>query len=257
MYYFAVMNVVIIGTGNVAAVLSKMIRSTPHRLMQIAGRDISKSKLLAASAGVEASTFDNIYPGADMYIIAVADTALPEIAKTFHCKGIVVHTAGAVSKEILANVSDGYGVLYPLQSLRANLADIPHVPFLIDGNTEETIAKIAVFAKTISSQVSVANDDERMKLHIAAVFVNNFINYLLTITNDFCKKEKTDFSLLYPLLAETITRLKMFSPAVMQTGPAIRNDKLTIHRHLQWLSNYPEMSELYEFFTERIRGYWR
>ena len=72
------MNVVIIGTGNVAAVLSKMIRSTPHRLMQIAGRDISKSKLLAASAGVEASTFDNIYPGADMYIIAVADTACPK-----------------------------------------------------------------------------------------------------------------------------------------------------------------------------------
>lgn len=256
MHYFAVMNVVIIGTGNVAAVLSRMIKSTSHRLMQIAGRDILKTKLLAASAGTEACTLDRVYTDADFYIIAVSDTALPEVTKNFCTKGTVVHTAGAVSKEILADVSGEYGVLYPLQSLRKNLEHIPPVPFLVDGNTNQTIAKITRFANSISDRVSVANDDERMHLHIAAVFVNNFTNYLLTITSDFCKKEKLDFSLLYPLLEETVSRLKVYSPAEMQTGPAVRNDSTTINRHLQLLNNYPGMSELYKLFTERIRGYW-
>lgn len=256
MYYFAGMNVVIIGTGNVATVLSKMIVSTSHRLLQIAGRDISKTKLLAASAGAEACTLDGVYADADMYIIAVADTALPEITKHFKFKGMAVHTAGALSKEILANVSAEYGVLYPLQSLKARVDDIPPVPFLVDGNNEETITKITAFANAISSQVAVADDDRRLKLHTAAIFVNNFTNYLFTIAHDFCKKEGIDFSLLHPLMEETVNRLKVYSPTEMQTGPAVRNDISTINRHLLLLGNYPEMQKLYTILTESIRNYW-
>jgi predicted short-subunit dehydrogenase-like oxidoreductase (DUF2520 family) len=255
MHYFAVMNVVIIGTGNVAAVVSTMINATQHKLLQVAGRDILKAKALASSAGAEASSLDNIHTGADLYIIAVADAALPEVAQKLHVAGVVAHTAGAVTKDILAGTSAEYGVLYPLQSLKVNLNDQAPVPFLIDGNNQETIAKIAAFAGSLSHQVAMADDDKRLKLHTAAVFVNNFTNYLFTVASDFCKREGLDFSLLFPLMEETVRRLRMHDPADVQTGPAIRNDLSTISRHLQVLENYPEMSELYGMLTEGIRRY--
>ncbi|MBN8859757.1 MAG: DUF2520 domain-containing protein [Sphingobacteriales bacterium] len=256
MHYFAVMNVVIIGTGNVAAVISTMIKATQHKLLQVAGRNILKAEALASSAGAEASSLDSVRTDADLYIIAVADTALPEIAQKLHVAGVVAHTAGAVTKDILANASAEYGVLYPLQSLKANLNDLPPVPFLIDGNNNKAITKITAFAGSVSHQVAIADDGKRLKLHTAAVFVNNFTNYLFAVTSDFCKKEGVDFSLLFPLMEETVRRLRTHDPADVQTGPAIRNDLLTISRHLQVLANYPLMSELYSLFTERIRGYW-
>lgn len=255
MHYFAVMNVVIIGTGNVAAVISVMIRATQHKLLQVAGRDILKAGKLAFSAGAEASFLDRVRTDAELYIIAVADTALPEVAQKLHVAGVVVHTAGAVTKDVLAGTSAEYGVLYPLQSLRANLNDLPPVPFLIDGNSEKSIAKIAAFAGSLGHQVAVADDDKRLKLHTAAVFVNNFSNYLFTVASDFCKREGLDFSLLFPLIEETVCRLRIHDPADVQTGPAIRNDLSTISRHLQVLNNYPEMSELYAMLTEGIRRY--
>ena len=255
MHYFAVMNVVIIGTGNVAAVVSAMIRATQHKLLQIAGRDILKAEAMAVSAGTTASSLDNMRTDADLYIIAVADKALPEVAQKLHVAGVVAHTAGAVAKEILAGASKEYGVLYPLQSLSANQDRLPPVPFLVDGNNDKAVAKIAAFAGSISRQVAIADDEKRLKLHTAAVFVNNFTNYLFTIASDFCKKEGLDFSLLLPLMEETVSRLQTHDPAEVQTGPAIRNDLPTISRHLQVLENYPEMSELYGMLTEGIRRY--
>jgi hypothetical protein len=52
----------------------------------------------------------------------------------------------------LQNVSERFGVLYPLQSLRKESKHIPDIPLLIDGNTEETIQIIQTFAKTISKK---------------------------------------------------------------------------------------------------------
>lgn len=256
MHYFAVMNIVVIGTGNVAAAVSTMIKATQHRLLQVAGRNILKAEALASSAGAEAASPDSIRTDADLYIIAVADAALPEVAQKLHVAGTVVHTAGAVTKDILAGASAEYGVFYPLQSLRANLNDLPPVPFLIDGNNDEAVAKIAAFAGSVSHQVAMADDNKRLKLHTAAVFVNNFTNYLFTVTSDFCEKEGVDFSLLFPLMEETVHRLRTHDPADVQTGPAIRNDLLTISRHLQVLAGYPGMSELYSLFTESIHDYW-
>jgi hypothetical protein len=38
----------------------------------------------------------------------------------------------------------------------------------------------------------------------------------------------------------------------MQTGPAIRNDKKVIKKHLKLLENNPEYYKLYKFVSESI-----
>ena len=51
-----------------------------------------------------------------------------------------------------------------------------NIPILIDGNSAETTAMLRQFAESWSGNVKVANDEERLKLHVAAVVACNFSN---------------------------------------------------------------------------------
>ncbi|MEJ7682199.1 MAG: DUF2520 domain-containing protein [Segetibacter sp.] len=146
---------------------------------------------------------------ADIYIIAVSDTAISAIASQLKLKSkVVVHTAASVSKDVLAICSENFGVIYPLQTLVKEMSWPSSIPVLIDGNNETTKKDLIRFSLDWSDRVVTASDDERLKLHVAAVFVSNFPNYLLTIAERYCKEEQLKFNLLYPLIEETIERLK-------------------------------------------------
>ncbi|MEI9934279.1 MAG: DUF2520 domain-containing protein [Ferruginibacter sp.] len=185
-------------------------------------------------------------------MFAISDNALYELDEFNFGNKIALHTAGSVSIDVLKNISANYGVLYPLQSLRKERVTIPEIPLLINGNTEDTISEIENFAKTISPLVSITTDKQREKLHLAAVIVNNFANHLFTMTEDYCIKEKLDFNMLFPLINETAQRLHYYSPAEMQTGPAIRKDTITIDKHLKLLSDFPELKYIYTKLSESI-----
>jgi hypothetical protein len=75
---------------------------------------------------------------------------------------------------------------------------------------------------------------------------------LYTLAESFCSNENITFDILLPLIEETAKRLKINSPAQMQTGPAIRKDLTTIKKHLESLENYPEQKEIYTKITEGI-----
>jgi predicted short-subunit dehydrogenase-like oxidoreductase (DUF2520 family) len=101
--------------------------------------------------------------------------------------------------------------------------------------------------------VIVADDKERLKLHVAAVIVSNFSNHLYKLAEDYCKKEGLDFKQLLPLIEETAQRLKTISPSNSQTGPAIRHDRATIEQHLNLLEKYPQLKKIYEVMTQSIQ----
>lgn len=248
------MKVVIIGTGNVAAILGKKILDAGHEIIQVVGRNFEEANLLASqlqTTAVYNTRYINLY--ADIYIIAVSDTSIHSVADQLKLKDkIVVHTAAAVPKDVLSGCSENFGVLYPLQSLVKEMPSTPSIPALVDGNNETTIKALIKFSSDWAEHVQVANDEERLKLHVAAVFVNNFTNYIFSITEQYCKQEQLKFNLLHPLIEETITRLKFNSPSVVQTGPAVREDFLTIEKHKQILQNHPELQNLYSFLTDKI-----
>ena len=153
----------------------------------------------------------------------------------------------------MQNISTNYGVLYPLQSLRKEIPDTVAIPLLVDGNSEKATRQVEDFALTISPIVSRANDEQRLKLHVAAIIANNFTNHLFSLTEEFCKNEKVDFKLLLPIINETARRLIDHAPAEVQTGPAIRNDISTIDKHLALLANYPKLKNIYQLLTDSIR----
>jgi len=248
------MQVVIIGSGNVASVLGRLCKQNGHQVLQVISRNAQHAKLLAEELGSEHADYEGeTNKQAELYLVAVADTALFDLNKNFSLGNkLIVHTAGSVSKVVLQNVSVNYGVLYPLQSLRKEMQYAHDIPLLVDGNTEETTTLIADFAATLSSNVSKANDEQRLKLHVAAVVVSNFTNHLYALAEDFCKKEGVDFALLAPLILETAARVQSYSPAAVQTGPAVRNDIFTIDKHLRILSDHPKLKYIYIKLTDSI-----
>lgn len=248
------MKVALVGSGNVATVLGRLIIRNKHEVIQVISRDTKNAKKLALELDASFCDFDgkpNI--DAELFIIAIADQALENFF-TRHGLGnrTVVHTAGSSPMDVLKKLSTHYGVLYPLQSLRKEMDNIPPIPFLVDGSSEPTLKFIEEFARTISPSVMRTNDEERLKLHAAAVVVSNFTNHLYSIAEDFCKKEKVSFDLLIPLILETANRLKFSSPSQVQTGPAVRKDIITMDKHLRLFTAHPKLRTTYLRLTDSI-----
>ena len=252
------MDIVILGSGNVAAVLGRKFKAAGHTILQIVSRNASVASQLAYEWDTESTNYSSIINrNADVYIIAVSDDAIDDVVADLQLpRKVVAHTAASVSKEVLKNVSDHYGVFYPLQTLHKEDPDLPEAPIFFDGSDEITRKKLEALANSISPKhVSRASDDARLKLHVAAVFVNNFSNHLYALAESYCKKEGIDFKELLPLIEETASRLKDNSPAKTQTGPAVRHDEETIQKHLELLNDHPQLKSIYQLMTKSIQQY--
>ena len=248
-------SVIIVGSGNVAVSFCKMIlQSNSLLLTAIVARNKLEGNKLAADFGTSYFSIEtNVLPEADVMIIAVSDANITQAAAlNINDKCILVHTAGAVSMQVLAPFARHFGVLYPLQSLNKNDKESHDTPILYDGSDANTIKRLAIIAKELSPQSFLVSDEERSKYHLSAVFVNNFINHLFTVVYDYCKKNELDFSLLLPLIKATAQKVSDASPETLQTGPAIRNDKVTIQRHLNLLEGEEQMKKIYQLLTESI-----
>jgi predicted short-subunit dehydrogenase-like oxidoreductase (DUF2520 family) len=249
------MQIVILGTGNAATVFARLMQSKGHSIMQVWGRNFVKAEILAKKVNAEAvGELTAITKNADIYIIAVADKAVEEVASQLKVHDqLVLHTTASLSKHVLQPISRKYGVLYPLQSLRKEMdIEIP-IPFLVDGCNEAVTIEVEQFALSLSSTVKRADDEQRVKLHVAAVFACNFSNYMYLQSAGFCEEEGLDFNLLQPLIEETATRLREFKPSEVFTGPAVRGDRATINKHLSLLEGYPEQHALYKMISEKIK----
>jgi len=252
------MKVVILGTGNVATVVGKKILETGHEVIQVVGRNFGKADELASQLRCQ-SIYNPRYISlqGDIYIIAVSDKAISAVASQLKLRDkVVVHTAAAVSKNVLAISSENFGVIYPIQTLVKETNVLPPIPVLVDANNEQTKKTLTAFASDWAENVRDANDEERIKQHVAAIIANNFTNYLFSAVEQYCKKEQLKFTVLIPLLEETVRRLKYQSPSSVQTGPARREDFETIEKHKKVLEGHPEISDLYNFFTNSIINFY-
>lgn len=252
------MDIVIIGSGNVAAVLGRKFNAAGHKIVQVYSRKASAASELAYEWDTESTNYKIlINKNADVYLIAVSDDAINDVVNELKIPGkVVAHTAASVPKEVLKTVTDHYGVFYPLQSLRKEMEALPDIPVFYDGIDEKTKKTLEQLAHSIAAEkVLLAGDDARLRLHIAAVVVSNFTNHLYVLAEEYCRKEGLDFKQLLPLIEETATRLKDKSPKELQTGPAMRHDSESIHKHLELLKEHTQLKNLYVLLTESIQQF--
>ncbi len=248
------MKVAVIGSGNVATTLARLIHKQGHLVQHVASRQVQNAQQLANEFNATYSDYTGVNEVvSDLFIIAIPDNAIGDCISHFHTGNrVLVHTAGSVSKDILGSAADHYGVLYPLQSLRKEMPYIPGIPFLVDGNSQEVTAFLIQFAGSLGDRVEACGDQDRLNLHVAAVIVSNFTNHLYALAENFCGKENINFDLLKPLILETAQRIQLVSPMEVQTGPAVRKDIQTLDKHLKLLQDHPKLKYLYLKLTDSI-----
>ena len=244
--------VVIIGSGNVAQHLIKAFsESSEIDLVQAFARNKESLSPLLISKKITSDFFE--LKDADIYVIAVADAAIKWVSEQFTFENkLVIHTSGSVAMTEI-NSKNRTGVLYPVQSFSKNKAvNFKMIPIGIEAENESDLKTIETVAKSISDTVFEIHSEQRKALHVAAVFVNNFVNHLYTIGNEICMENQIPFEILKPLIQETATKINTISPDAAQTGPAIRKDTNTINSHLAFLSQENQKT-IYKILTQSIQ----
>ncbi len=250
-------SVVMIGAGNVATHLGQQLYKQGISVAQVFSRNLDKATRLAQQIEAEPiNDLRRVQLGADIYLIAVHDSAIAEVAAQLPKQPLfVVHTSGATPATVFAAHYQRYGVFYPLQTFSANQpVDFHQIPICIYATDESDLALLQTLAQRLSQQVHTIDDHQRAILHVAAVFVNNFTNYLFHIGYDILQQEELPFDLLRPLIQETAQKVQQQAPVAMQTGPAIRHDDLTIVRHMDYLQRFPTYQMLYKIITKSIQN---
>jgi predicted short-subunit dehydrogenase-like oxidoreductase (DUF2520 family) len=250
------MRIVLLGTGNLATRLGIALHARNAEIVQVYGRTASKASHLTKLLGcAHTSSGRKINAEADIYVLTVSDEAIKEVLSGLSINNqLVVHTAGSVSMDVLAPFSKNIGVIYPLQTLSKNKEiDFENIPICIEANTLANLEKLKELASLLSEQVVTIDSTKRRQLHLAAVFVCNFVNHFYTIGEKLLEEAQLDFDLLKPIILETANKAMQFSPLNVQTGPAIRDDIHIMEQHLKMLAQHPEWQKLYELVSKDIR----
>ena len=245
-------NVVLLGAGNVGTHLYRALHKANNiRLVQWYNR--SSEGLNEANNQVNMTNDLNCIAEADLYLVAVSDSALPEISQAIgQRKGVIAHTAGSISMNEL-NDHENHGVFYPLQTFsKQKQLDFSQIPLCLEANNEENLALLNKVASALGGPIHLIDSVQRKALHIAAVFVNNFVNHLYTIGSELCEEQQLPFDVLLPLIQETANKINSLAPQEAQTGPAKRGDKIILNEHLKQLNN-PKQREIYTLLSAAIQ----
>ena len=141
---------------------------------------------------------------------------------------------------------------YPLQTFSKNTEiNFKTIPICIEAEEENDLKLLQKLGESISKKVVNISSNERAQIHLAAVFVNNFVNELYHISEDILKEKGLDFELLKPLISETAKKIEMLSPAKSQTGPAKRGDTATIEKHKSMIKHKLQ-KKVYKSLTKSI-----
>lgn len=247
------MNITIVGTGNLAWNLAKTFYNEGIEIKKIIARDTLKAKYLANEIGCEFGNIENEKNNQTAYFLCVSDNSIEQVASKFN-NNFLVHCSGATNIDVLAKHTSNYGVFYPLYSFpKHQLANFEHIPIFLEASNNRNLNVLEHFAQKISPKVYFINSKQRLIVHLSAVFSNNFVNHLFSITNKILNDYKIDFEVLLPIIQKTLSIENIKNALENQTGPAIRKDFSTIEKHLETLKFYnKDFEKVYKTITDSI-----
>ncbi|MGL4631974.1 MAG: Rossmann-like and DUF2520 domain-containing protein [Leadbetterella sp.] len=262
------MNIVLVGSGNVAHHLAIAFEKIGFTISLIYSRSLQKAEALASklydapcTTSLDFRAFNN-----HLFVLAVSDKAIEEVCQNMVLppKGILVHTSGTVPFSVLDKLKQNYenedlglGIFYPLMTFSKSVAvDMRQVPFCLEASDKKVLQILTDIVKQIGGIPHYLNSKQRKALHVGAVFTNNFINHILALAKEIVDEKEIDFGILKPLALETVRKAFLAEhPALVQTGPAIRNDLSTIHSHIDYLKDDEDLQKLYKLLTDSIQDW--
>jgi predicted short-subunit dehydrogenase-like oxidoreductase (DUF2520 family) len=245
-------SVVILGAGNLAIHLFEAIdKADQVSVVQWFNRTLNPIESYKNRVAITNDISKLV--DADVYILAISDDAISGFSEQLpiHDK-LVVHTSGSVGIHDL-DKKHRRGVFYPLQTFSKDAEiDFKDVPICIEALDKNDLHLLKDLAEAIGCPYYKINTEQRQMLHLCAVYVNNFTNQLYRIAHEISDAKGISFDVLKPLILETAKKVQTLSPYMSQTGPAKRNDKKTIKKHLKLIEN-KDHKAIYELLTDSIK----
>lgn len=250
--------VVLVGAGNVATHLGMALQKAGYEIVQVFSRTEHSASVLAGQLGTEYTvSMEALRPDADLYIVSVKDAVLQSLLPTI-VKGreeaLFVHTAGSMPMSVWKGIAIRYGVLYPMQTFsKQRPVDFGTVSFFVEANEPDDLETLKQMASSLGAKVYEASSEQRMSLHVAAVFACNFANHMYALSAKLLDKYGMPFEAMLPLIEETADKVHLLSPREAQTGPAIRRDGNVMDKHLDLLADEPILQDLYKKISKSIQ----
>lgn len=250
MYFSNMITTVIIGFGNVGQHLLHAFRKSKEvKVLQVCSPSLKEGHIGKTQSIRKLSDVTM----ADVYLFAVRDDLITQLSGELPVENkLLVHTSGTISMEALSG-KNRKGVFYPLQSFSKDAKlDFKKIPICLEAETTKDRELLQKMAMAISKKVVGMTSEERKRMHLAAVWVNNFSNHMYHLASDYLTEHHLDFELLKPLILETAKKIQSMSPKDAQTGPAKRKDSITMASHLALLED-PMEKEIYQLLTASIQ----
>lgn len=247
-----------IGAGNVAWHLAPALENVGHFVHEVYSPDGKSAKKLVGNLynATVKTTLDFTDSTSQIFVLAVPDDAIQDVAQKIVLpeQSIMVHTSGSKSLEVLEYSSAAAtGVFYPLQTFsKSKKLDFENIPFLLESGNKEALKILNNLAKSLSKNLQVVSTAQRKQMHLAAVFACNFTNHMMSISDKIMSNAKLDFSLLHPLIMETVEKALKYAPHSVQTGPAMRGDLETLDKHMEMLESDENVKEIYQLISQNI-----
>jgi predicted short-subunit dehydrogenase-like oxidoreductase (DUF2520 family) len=248
----------ILGAGNVGWHLAQAFQKADVPIGHVWSRHPENARQLARIAGGAPITdLQMLQPDEGLWLIAVADLGIGDVVAQIPDQvfqtGLWAHTSGASPLDLLPEGCAHRGVFYPLQTFTKDVpVAMSQVPILITARTPVTEEKLSGYARLLSERCVSIPEADRPYIHLAAVFVNNFVNHIGGLGREILENRYIDGTILTPLIDETVRKMTLGHPRDMQTGPAIRGDINTLQAHLRLLADRPELAALYRLISQSI-----
>lgn len=252
--------IIILGAGNLAWHLGPALQDAGYDVIQVFSRSQASASSLGERLAVQWTTdAGKLDPAADMLLYCVTDRALPDLFCSLELgKRLMVHTSGSIPADVFRGISKDYGVLYPMMTFTKDRnLDLRKIPICFEGNNERSLEILEKMAGRMSNRVIRMDSEQRKKLHMAAIIASNFSNHMYRLSEDFLQDAGMDFSLLRPLIEETVAKAMEIGPEAAMTGPARRQDIEVIQEHIDQLKDRPELQKLYTFVSDSISNHFR
>jgi predicted short-subunit dehydrogenase-like oxidoreductase (DUF2520 family) len=252
----------IIGAGALGTHLALALQERKFSIVQVVSRSLANAEKLARLLGNVPFT-DSLHKlslEAEVVFLCVSDSQLPKVVEDLRNFGAqdacFLHLAGSVSLKTLKPLGLKIGVVYPLYTFSPNRKlTWQNIPLFLEASPASG-SIVGAIARALSPTHYWLNSRERLQLHLAAVFMANFVNHLANCSQTIIEplaEKGVRLEVFFPLLEEVVDKLRSMSPDQAQTGPARRGDKNTLRKHQKILtSRFPDLQKIYQVMSSSL-----
>ena len=188
-------------------------------------------------------------PDADLVVICVPDSAIPEVAATVEIGPWVAHVSGATRLAALAP-HERQVQHPPLQTLSTSRGpeQLDGAWAAVSGENPEALKRARWLAETLGLRPFEVAEADRALYHAAAVMGGNFLVTLHRAASRLLDEVGVPPEAIVPLMRRTIDN------EFELTGPIARGDWATVEAHLAALEERaPDLVPLYRVMAEATR----